>query len=275
MSLSQLYRAERRNWASITKVIFLVALASGFVVEGAAAQPVTIEDRTLSPEKYVEMGLPALDRAWAADDYAVAARVLESLAGRDGALLPRYHSAKSGAVFDRIVSPQNLAIFSDRSVAMQTRFVAAAKMGDPLAHITEIYKAAAQARKIGSGNLIELFGAQLRYCKTLLQLFDESQLPVTANQWRELEKGLAPALFDALSVLTDEHFSVQARTRMAGYCRQTFPAIAPHFTAATQADMLKRLDKLTQSPQVEAFRSTVVSLADELRAARTRSAPSN
>jgi len=53
--------------------------------------------------------MPASDRLWTQYEYTRAAAVIDELAKRDPGLLPRLHSAASGAMFSRIVDLENLS----------------------------------------------------------------------------------------------------------------------------------------------------------------------
>jgi hypothetical protein len=66
----------------------------------ATAQPSSV-DESLPLERYLEMGISSPDSSWSVGEYLEAVEALESISPKS---LPRHGSAKSGALFARLVS---------------------------------------------------------------------------------------------------------------------------------------------------------------------------
>ena len=273
----------RGRMFSLMVVIAIIGCFIGSPAAAAQAGPKN-EDRSLPDSDYVAMGMPAFDREWIGDDFLTAARVLDSLATRDASNLPRYRSANSGAMFDRIVSTRNLAFFSDKSISVNRRMVAAIKTGSAYSHIANTYQTAVDAKKIGSGNLIELMGANLRLMKALEQLADEFEATLPANDplranrqagRARMREGLALIVTATLTTLTEEkNYSAAARARLAGYCRETFPVLVSRLTTPAQIEVLNRLERLQNTPEVQPFQPAIARLRDEVRRATALSSTS-
>src|SRR5687768_13419983 len=76
---------------------------------GPAAEPSNaIRDHSLPADKYIELGLPSYDRTWSGPEMTAAANALRSIAATSPQQLPRLNSGRSGAVFARIMAPDNL-----------------------------------------------------------------------------------------------------------------------------------------------------------------------
>jgi hypothetical protein len=88
--------------------------------DGAAAQGAA-EDVSLSARDYIARGLPAPDRIWLGNDVETAANVLATLAEQGHGQLPRAGSARSGEVFTRMTSADNLAYYRDRTLPLNAR----------------------------------------------------------------------------------------------------------------------------------------------------------
>jgi hypothetical protein len=61
-------------------------------------------DRSITVAEYTARGLPSLDKEWSTTDVKQAWEVLQALYAEDPALLPRYRSARSGPVFDKLLA---------------------------------------------------------------------------------------------------------------------------------------------------------------------------
>lgn len=236
----------------------------------------SIPDQSLPAMEYITLGIPSYDRNWVGQDMAVAAKKLQALANQSPEKLPRFGSKRSGPMFARIVSADNLMFFQSRSLPLATRFPQALEYGASLNLILKVYLAARVDNKVAGNELIELLGAQLRTVQVQLELVDEfvptlskddPKYPVRMAGLDKMRKGLAELIAGTITTLTEAQFyDVATRAKLLEYCRQTFPNILPKLTAASQQEMLLRLDALIDDPSVREFRSGVISLRDEVRA---------
>lgn len=67
---------------------------------GAAGSEVVAPDRSLSIDRYRELGIPSLERAWSGADHDAAVMILRDLPRSE---LPRSGSSRSHALFERLV----------------------------------------------------------------------------------------------------------------------------------------------------------------------------
>lgn len=88
---------------------------SGEITDPKDALVPVSEDRSLEYPVYAASGMPTLTAPWAASDYAAAAKSLGDLAQKNRLFLPREKSARSGAVFERMLSHENFASLSAES----------------------------------------------------------------------------------------------------------------------------------------------------------------
>jgi hypothetical protein len=89
-------------------------------------------------------GFPATDRTWTPNDYAPAYEALEKLVSKRGdGVLPRAGSARSGAVFSRMIDRGNFAVAADRSLPVEARLPIVAGSMQPLTGLLKLYLRAA------------------------------------------------------------------------------------------------------------------------------------
>jgi hypothetical protein len=121
-----------------------------------------------------------------------------------------------------------------------------------------------------------MIGAVLRNCVVVVDVVDElvAKLPKDDPDYQErmagldqMRGGLAEVLDGAISGLTEEQYSIGARLKLLGYCRETFPSIAPRLTAPSQAEVRQRLDALAAGPQPRELQPQLVLLRDAVHAA--------
>jgi hypothetical protein len=68
------------------------------------------KDHTLKPEAYQRLGMPDYKKVWTNDDYVSCNITLSSLKINDPLSLPRKNSRKSGPLFKRMVSEENISL---------------------------------------------------------------------------------------------------------------------------------------------------------------------
>ncbi|MBM4043452.1 MAG: hypothetical protein FJ290_33615, partial [Planctomycetes bacterium] len=129
-----------------------------------------LSDRSLTPEEYIRLGLPAHDRPWSGADMARAANVLSALAAKNPGQLPRYRGERSGAVFARIIADDNLEFFRNRSLPLEARMPDALVYMERSNAIGKLYVAAFGKRAVTGSEVVELSGALLRFSVVMLQL---------------------------------------------------------------------------------------------------------
>jgi len=79
------------------------------------------KDLSLTVEEYRKLGMPDQSKVWTNDDYINANITLSSLKANYPLSLPRKDSKKSGAVFNRLVSEENLSFIYDTIYPLRIR----------------------------------------------------------------------------------------------------------------------------------------------------------
>jgi hypothetical protein len=251
----------------------LLAVGGGAV----AASSHAVDDKSLSKDRYVALGLPSCDRDWTGEDMAVAASRLQQLAAGHPEQLPHFRSHESGEMFARMVARENLASLRTRSLPLSVRLPQALQYLESSNTILKLYLAAFLAKQAGGDDLIELMGACLRVTQVNVELLDEF-LPTLSPQdpkyqvrmagLEQVRRGLASVVGGAITSLTEEQaYDLAARRRLLGYCRETLPAIVPKLSAASQAEALGRLDALAAEARMRELQPQLASLRDAVRAA--------
>lgn len=237
----------------------------------------SIPDRSLSPQEYIALGMPSCDRPWLAPDIVVATEKLQAIYKQSPEKLPRSGSEKSGAMFARIVSNENFDFFQSRALPLSVRMEQAMVYFQSLNSFLKLYFAAYTSGKSTTRELVELMGAQLRFIQVALVVLNEfiptitKEDPEYATRMAAMERvrqSFARILSSCLLTLTEtQYYDVSSRTKLLGYCRETFPNIIREITKLSQQEILRRLDELVDDPKLNDTRTEMISLRDSVRAA--------
>jgi hypothetical protein len=130
-------------------------------------------DQSLTPDEYVKAGISAWDAPWSATEMAAAATILTKIADTNPKQLPQYESPKSGALFARITSRENLDHFKDKTRPISVRFPEAAEFFQSSNQLLKVYTASFMKKSLGSSEVVELIGMNLRASVAMLDLVGE------------------------------------------------------------------------------------------------------
>ena len=229
-----------------------------------------LPDRSLTPEEYIRVGLPAHDRPWSGADMARAERVLSALAAKDPSQLPRYQSERSGAVFARIVADDNLGFSRNRSLPLEARMPDAMEYFRSSNAVTKLYAAALSTGAITGAELVELIGSTLRTSVVALQLIAEflptldkndPTYPVRMEGLQQFREGLAITVAGTLQTLTERNaYEAPALKRLLAYMQQTLPAILPELPAGSRLETVVRLRSFRDDEKMADLRPDLVGL---------------
>ena len=218
------------------------------------ADPKAPRDESLTSEEYIRLGLAAPDREWSGNDMVEAEKVLASLANKGYRQLPRYQSERSGEVFARLTSPQNLNLFRNRSLPLEARLPQSLSYFQAGGQIFKLYLSAFLKKDVRDSELVELMGAQFRSTAVVLEIVDEflttlkkddPKYQVRMQGLEQMKQGLASIVAGGLQTLTErESYRGNELARLVGYMQETFPMIVPRLLPGAGAETLIRLEKL-------------------------------
>ena len=95
---------------------------------------------------YVSAGVPSPGKPWTGADYQQAATVL----GKEGVPLPQLTDPEGAVLFGRIVAEENLDVFQDKAVSLQSKFPAYLQVQENANAILKLYLSAFNEGRIKS-----------------------------------------------------------------------------------------------------------------------------
>ncbi len=243
---------------------------------GAPADPKPPADDSLTSEEYLRLGLPAQDREWSGDDMVKAERTLASLVQTGYRQLPRYKSERSGEMFARLTSPQNLDLFKNRTLPIEARFPQALNYFGAGNQVLKLYLAGFLKKEVGDSELVELMGSQFRSTVVILELVDEFLPTIKKDDPKyqarmegldQMKRGLAGVVAGSLQTLTErESYRESELVKLVGYMRDTFPLIVPRLPPGARTETLLRLEKMQEDPALKDLQPGLGELRSKVKA---------
>jgi hypothetical protein len=231
----------------------------------------TPDDHSLTADEYLKLGMPAADRAWSGEEMGRAAKALATLAKDDAGKLPRYRSERSGVLFARMTSLQNLEIYHVKKLSLDLRMSPALAYFGATNDVLQLYVSSFMNGVTGDSELMELIGSDLRTAAVLLQLVDEElptlkqSDPKNVQRIAGLEKmrnGLATMTAGALTTLTEaSSYRTSERARLLRYLQETLPKIVPHLSPAAQSETQIRIETLARDQTLKPLQPRLTELA--------------
>ena len=243
---------------------------------GAPADPKALADESLTSEEYLRLGLPAQDREWSGNDMGKAEKILASLAQKGYRQLPRYKSERSGEIFARLTSPQNLNLFKNRTLPLDLRFPQALSYFQASNQVLNLYLTGFLKEDVRDSELVELMGAHFRSTVVLLELVDEfvptikkddPNYQIRMQGLHKMKRGLASIVAGGLQTLTErESYRVNELVRLVGHMQETFPLIVPRLPPGSRTETLLRLEKMQEDPALKDLQPGLRELHSKVKA---------
>lgn len=98
-------------------LFFLIPL---FIICGSCNKPRN-EDISLPLEEYKKIGVPMPDNVWTLSDYLIAFSALKNLKLKRPFVLPIKDSERSGAIFSRMISFENMSFLKQESIPLSEK----------------------------------------------------------------------------------------------------------------------------------------------------------
>lgn len=222
-------------------------------------QPPT--DGSLALDAYIQDGMPAHDRSWSGADMVRTASVLNTIAQKDAGHLPRYQSPRSGELFKRITSNDNLVLHRNRQLLVEQRLPDAMDYMKSHNQTLKIYLEAFIKHQVADSELVELMSSQLDVAVVMIQLVDEflptldkndRTYPVRMKGLAQLKHGMAGIVAGTMQTLTESHAYRSAELkRLVNQMRRTFPEILPAIPEGSRSEALVRLRSFLDDPKMQ------------------------
>lgn len=255
-------------------------------VESTAAVTSTTSapaDESLTLEEYLAAGLPAHDRSWSGHDALRAAAALEKLSQGAPQRLPRSGSIRSGTLFARLVSPQNLELHRNPLFPLGQRLPDALNWTQAAAQLQMLYANAANQGAVGDSENVELLGLQFRLAALMVGVVDEllptldPSDPTYSVRMQGLDmmrSGMAQQVSGGLTTLTELNFyRVSELKRLLGYMQTTYPVIFTALTDSSRTEAKVRLQGFCNDPQMQELQPELDHLLTAVSAVRPTVAP--
>jgi hypothetical protein len=210
-------------------------------------------DLSKAADAYVALGVPAPTQKWTIDQLEAAGNAIAKLSDDKALELPRYRSAKSGALFDHILAAQDLAALNDASAELFPKAATAYRAFLVYRQMMASYAGQTSGGRSFDAEVVELAGAALKMYAKYLSFAKPYAAGIPADA-ADREQKLAPlaeakaqlaptikVIVDTYKVEFQEQYRVDALTRLAGYLAESLPALMGELEAATQTEIRKLL----------------------------------
>lgn len=160
------------------------------------------EDHSLTIKEYVKLGMPDHKKNWTNDEYISANITLGTLKINNPLAFPRKRSKKSGDLFMRLVSKENLSFTTNQELPIRSRAFLIQHYPRFQYELTQLYTDASKEEQYYNEELIETYIFGLYIHGKMLDLAG-----IIMNSDREEEKniqdGLGTVVFNYLKTLSN------------------------------------------------------------------------
>ncbi len=226
----------------------------------SATEPFQVDDGSLADDEYVALGLAGYDHNWGSSGIADAAVQLRALVQKNPTQLPRYGSARSGKVFARLTSNDNLNALRNAALPLSIRLPALAEYLQGLNDVIRLYVDESKQRHVSGNEVAELYGTRLKAYRSTMELVDAFMQhlgtadPSHQERVAAIEKmrhELAATLGEVIGSLSEpRRFGLAARRRLVDHCSETFPVLVSRLPVVSREELLRQLNDANASPHL-------------------------
>lgn len=234
------------------------------------------EDRSLEASAYVLNGLPDPGVLWHTRDLMTASGVLSDVGLADPAQLPRFESARSGAIFARLIDPQNYAVLDAPGLGAEERMAHATGILSAFRTLAYIYLHAISEGVDLDREMAELTGFGLEVVWRSFRLLDALAAGMSKNDPDFAQRvegivtfksGLNEIVGGSVGSLGQrEVFGTQARRQLARHLQRLLPRIVVFLPPVQRTDTQMLLQTLGREEGDENVRALIAQIRRELPA---------
>ena len=224
-------RIQPNTYCTIMKNHILLILI--FSVSLSSCNNPDERDHSLTPEEYLELGMPDHDRVWSMEDYSNAFYVLNTLKYNKPLTLPARESEKSGILFSRMVSMDNLAFLQDETLPLHGKADMIKWFVNTLMELKVAYTIIGTERQYYARELVDIDIFRLSVAHQMLelgQLINESEDPSDMVMQADY-----PAIQKMYLNLLSELFGLQQYTSL--YPEETLELRADSLSSSVRRNM--------------------------------------
>jgi hypothetical protein len=236
---------------TVTAVRVLLPCVALAVISGCRSSNL---DESLTPDEYLMAGIPACDKPWSATEMAAAASTLTKIAQANPKHLPQYRSPKSGALFARLTSPDNINRFKDKNTPIATRFGEVGEFLQASNQLLKLYHVSFMQASLRGSEVIEIIGTNLRASVALIELLRELAPTLDKkdasyfNRMAAIENvrlGFTSMIASGFQAISERsYYQTDDMTRLLAYMQESFPTILMEVQPERRTELFAQLNKL-------------------------------
>lgn len=231
-------------------------------------------DLSLTVQEYEKLGVPTVERLWNSGDLAKAAKVLAQIARDDAAELPRYGSPKSGKVFARITSDENLDQIRAKAIPAAIRMGFALQFMQACSSVSKSYASGMLRQKTGGDEAAELVGLNLRIAVVMSGIVEEfmttldkkdSTYSTRLSGLKQMKAGMSTILQSAIMQASEpKALKPETLDRLLKAFDTTFPALFKAVPPSVRKETLAKLRELSEKPEYASHRTLLDPILEKL-----------
>ena len=153
------------------KNIFIVLVT--IILITASCKNIFRKDLSLTEKEYTAKGMPDIGKAWSEPELIKAHVTLGSLRTKNFLSLPVKGSRKSGRVFSRIISRENLSFLDDPSKPLRDKAFEIQTLANFLNEISEMYHDNLKIEQYYSKEIMDIFIFEISVREKMLELAEK------------------------------------------------------------------------------------------------------
>lgn len=152
------------------KISRITAIVLFTIVLLASCKESIRKDQSLTPAQYEGQGMPSCNKTWTADDCMKAYSAMGTIRMKNFHSLPRKDSRKSGAMFGRLISKDNLSFLEDTTISLAAKAYRMQTLGNFMGQLGTLYSDKLKLQQFYGDELIEIYATHIFVRGKMLEL---------------------------------------------------------------------------------------------------------
>jgi hypothetical protein len=246
-----------------SKNIFIVYLSLSIILMSQSCVDLFKKDLSFTKKEYKKLGMPDCAKIWSKEEYAMALSALRNLKLYNPLLMPRKNSRKSGDIFKRLLSEENISFLQDSTLSLADKAFKVQSFSSYQKGLIFLYSVGIKDDKYYNKELIDIYIFGLFVYKNMLELADkisnsDDMMSIELNPGRSF---VSQSYLDLIFTITEEQVKADKYSKkdLNRLSKQLLQSLSGNWKWIDQSDreqIKKRMKRIIKNPPSDKIKAS-------------------
>ena len=254
------------------KRTFIFFLCSLIILLNQSCVDIFKKDYSLTQKGYQKIGMPDYRKTWSKEEYGMALSALKNVKLYNPLSLPKKNSRKSGKIFKRLLSEENLAFLNDSTIALNDKAFTVQYFSSFQKGLIFLYTLGVKDVTYYNKELIDIYIFGLCVYRNMLELADQiskstDMISVEMNPGRSF---VTQSYLNLIYTIAEEQVKADKYSKkdLKRLSKELLQSLSDNWKWINQSDreqIKKRMTRVIKNPPSDAIRNSYQKMLEDLR----------